>query len=68
MFDFIFENWFPPGDGSVSAEEIKYLLKGIGEEITDEEISIMMSQTKLDEKGGLDYKGKYNNLIRSICC
>ena len=37
--------------------EIKKVLKQIGQEIDEEEISLMMSEAQLDEKGGLDYNG-----------
>ncbi len=44
----------------VSADEIKYVMKSIGQKLSDEEITYMMQQADCDENGCLNYDGKYS--------
>ncbi|MCJ1479366.1 hypothetical protein MMC13_008051 [Lambiella insularis] len=43
-------------NGTISADELRNVLKSLGEAHTDEEINDMMHEADLDRNGSIDYK------------
>ena len=45
------------GDGFVSTEKLRYVLRNLGEEATDEEIDEMMREADTNDDGHVNWKG-----------
>ncbi|KAL9107868.1 MAG: hypothetical protein Q9227_007286 [Pyrenula ochraceoflavens] len=43
------------GSGTISADELRHVLKSLGEKLTDEEIDEMMRTADKDNNGSIDY-------------
>jgi calmodulin len=43
------------GNGTISAEELRQIMKNLGENLTDEEINDMVNEADLDGDGEIDY-------------
>ena len=46
------------GDGSITADELRYIMRNIGEDITDEEIDEMIREADVDGDGQVNYEGE----------
>ncbi|KAF4589960.1 H(+)-transporting V0 sector ATPase subunit c [Pleurotus pulmonarius] len=54
------------GDGFVTADELKRVMHGIGEPLTDHEIATMIAETDLDHDGKINYEEFIRSLINRV--
>ena len=46
-------------DGYVVASEIKYVMKQLGQDLSDDDVDAIIRQADLDNDGRLNYKGQF---------
>lgn len=46
------------GNGLISADELKFVLSGMGCEVTDDAAEEMIKQADIDGDGGINFEGK----------
>ncbi|AMD21304.1 HER025Wp [Eremothecium sinecaudum] len=50
--------------GKVTVGDIRYMLTGLGERLTDEEVDELMKGVEVDADGGVDYKKFIEDVLR----
>ena len=45
------------GNGSISAAELRHVMTNLGEKLSEEQVSEMLSTAETDEHGDINYKG-----------
>ncbi|AET38012.1 Mlc1p Ecym_2266 [Eremothecium cymbalariae DBVPG len=66
MEDFIkaFQVFDKENTGKVTVGDIRYMLTGLGERLTDEEVDELMKGVEVDSEGGVDYKKFIEDVLR----
>ncbi|CCE65021.1 hypothetical protein TPHA_0J02010 [Tetrapisispora phaffii CBS 4417] len=64
--DFIkaFEVFDKESTGKVSVGDLKYMLTGLGEKLTDEEVDELLKGVEVDSDGGIDYRKFIEDILR----
>lgn len=52
------------GSGKVSVGDLKYMLTGLGEKLSDEEVDELLKGVEIDNDGGIDYKKFIEDILR----
>ena len=53
-----FEVFDKDGSGYISVEELRQVMTQIGENLTDDELVVMIQEANVNDDGQVDYKGK----------
>ncbi|AGO13126.1 AaceriAFL030Cp [[Ashbya] aceris (nom. inval.)] len=64
--DFIkaFQVFDKENTGKVTVGDIRYMLTGLGERLTDDEVDELMKGVEVDSEGGVDYKKFIEDVLR----
>ena len=61
-----FEVFDKDGSGTISAEELRQVMKSLGENLTDQEIDEMIAEADKDKNGSIDCK--FSASFRYLVC
>lgn len=66
MDDFVkaFQVFDKENTGKVSVGDIRYMLTGLGEKLSDDEVDELLKGVQIDSDGGIDYKKFIEDILR----